>query len=130
MNDTLSNTKSSSSEDNSDREGNFIASTAIAEVVGGNYGEPSDVDDKEDIYSCWTPEQNKRIEKALALYDKETPDQWQNVAKAVGGNKTAEEVKRHYEILLEDLRHIESGLVPIPKYRSNGSSAFQNEEER
>ena len=49
MNDTLSNTKSSSSEDNSDREGNFIASTAIAEVVGGNYGEPSDVDDKEDI---------------------------------------------------------------------------------
>ena len=80
--------------------------------------------------SCWTPEQNKRIEKALALYDKETPDQWQNVAKAVGGNKTAEEVKRHYEILLEDLRHIESGLVPIPKYWSNGSSAFQNEEER
>ena len=64
------------------------------------------------------------------MYDKETPDQWQNVAKAVGGNKTAEEVKRHYEILLEDLRHIESGLVPIPKYRSNGSSAFQNEEER
>ena len=49
MNDTLSNTKSSSSEDNSDREGNFKASTAIAEVVGGNYGEPSDVDDKEDI---------------------------------------------------------------------------------
>ena len=49
MNATLSNTKSSSSEDNSDREGNFIASTAIAEVVGGNYGEPSDVDDKEDI---------------------------------------------------------------------------------
>nr|POE83456.1 hypothetical protein CFP56_49887 [Quercus suber] len=49
MNATLSNTKSSSSEDNSDREGNFIASTSIAEVVGGNYGEPSDVDDKEDI---------------------------------------------------------------------------------
>nr|POE83466.1 cysteine-rich repeat secretory protein 55 [Quercus suber] len=37
------------SKDNSDREGNFIASIAIAEVVGGNYGEPSDVDDKEDI---------------------------------------------------------------------------------
>ena len=49
MNDTLSNTKSSSSEDNSDREGNFIAFTAITEVVGGNYGEPSELDDKEDI---------------------------------------------------------------------------------
>ena len=49
MNDALSNTKSSSSEDNSDREGNFIAFTAITEVVGGNYGEPSELDDKEDI---------------------------------------------------------------------------------
>ena len=49
MNATLSNTKSSSSEDNSGSEGNFIASTTIAEVGGGNSGEPSDVDDKEDI---------------------------------------------------------------------------------
>ncbi|KAL4615777.1 protein RADIALIS-like 4 [Castanea sativa] len=85
---------------------------------------------KQNSSSSWTPEQNKRFEKALALYDKDTPDRWQNVAKAVGGNKTTEEVKRHYEILLEDLRHIESGLVPIPKYRSNGSSANIDEEER
>ena len=69
---------------------------------------------KQNSSSSWTPEQNKRFEKALALYDKETPDRWQNVAKAVGGNKTAEEVKRHYEILLEDLRHIESGLFLFP----------------
>ncbi|XP_028964751.1 protein RADIALIS-like 5 [Malus domestica] len=45
--------------------------------------------------SSWTPKQNKLFEKALALYDKETPERWQNVAKAVGGNKTAEEVKKH-----------------------------------
>nr|POF02725.1 dihydropyrimidinase [Quercus suber] len=44
------------------------------------------------ITSSSTPEQNKRLENALALYDKETPDRWQNVAKAVGGNKTAEAV--------------------------------------
>ncbi|KAJ7944275.1 Protein RADIALIS-like [Quillaja saponaria] len=49
--------------------------------------------------SSWTPKQNKLFEKALALYDKDTPDRWQNVAKAVGG-KSAEEVKRHYEILV------------------------------
>ena len=36
MNATLSNSKSSSSEDNSDSEGNFIAPTAIAEVGDGN----------------------------------------------------------------------------------------------
>lgn len=61
--------------------------------------------------SIWTPKQNKLFEKALAKFDKDTPDRWQNVAKAVGG-KSVEEVKRHYELLLEDLKHIESGHVP------------------
>ncbi|GMN37368.1 hypothetical protein TIFTF001_006745 [Ficus carica] len=68
--------------------------------------------------SSWTPKQNKLFERALALYDKDTPDRWQNVAKAVGG-KTADEVKRHYELLLEDLRQIESGRIPIPNYKSS-----------
>ncbi|KAL6347835.1 hypothetical protein AAG906_037564 [Vitis piasezkii] len=61
----------------------------------------------------WTPKQNKLFEKALALYDRDTPDRWQNVANAVGG-KSAEEVKQHYEILIRDLKHIESGRVPFP----------------
>ncbi|KAL8098042.1 hypothetical protein AgCh_030976 [Apium graveolens] len=56
----------------------------------------------------WTPRQNKLFEKALAKYDKETPDRWHNIAKAVGG-KSAEEVKRHYEKLIEDVKIIESG---------------------
>ncbi|EYU40174.1 hypothetical protein MIMGU_mgv1a019621mg, partial [Erythranthe guttata] len=65
--------------------------------------------------------QNKLFERALAVYDKETPDRWQNIARAVGG-KSVEEVKRHYEILVEDLKHIESGNIPFPYYRSNGNS--------
>lgn len=72
--------------------------------------------------SSWTPKQNKMFEKALALYDKDTPDRWQKIAKAVGG-KSAEEVKRHYEILIEDLKHIESGKVPFPNYRSSNNSS-------
>ncbi|XP_011037519.1 PREDICTED: protein RADIALIS-like 4 isoform X2 [Populus euphratica] len=76
--------------------------------------------------SSWTPRENKLFEKALALFDKDTPDRWQNIAKAVGGVKSAEEVKRHYEILIEDLKYIESGRVPIPNYRSCSST---NEEE-
>ncbi|XP_027333202.1 protein RADIALIS-like 3 [Abrus precatorius] len=67
--------------------------------------------------SSWTRIQNKQFERALALYDKDTPDRWKNIAKVVG-DKSAEEVKRHYEILLEDLKHIESGHVPIPSYNS------------
>uniref|UniRef100_A0A2P2JGT7 Uncharacterized protein n=1 Tax=Rhizophora mucronata TaxID=61149 RepID=A0A2P2JGT7_RHIMU len=69
--------------------------------------------------SSWTPKQNKQFERALALYDRDTPDRWQNVAKAVDG-KTAEEVKRHYEILIMDVREIESGRIPFPNYRSSG----------
>ncbi|KAI3708058.1 hypothetical protein L2E82_37086 [Cichorium intybus] len=65
----------------------------------------------------WTAKQNKDFEVALSVFDKNTPDRWHNVAKAVGG-KTAEEVKRHYEILVEDVKHIESGQVPYPKYRT------------
>ncbi|KAG6777856.1 hypothetical protein POTOM_017695 [Populus tomentosa] len=80
--------------------------------------------------SSWTPRENKLFEKALALFDKDTPDRWKNVAKAVGGVKSAEEVKRHYEILVEDLKHIESGRVPIPNYKSSRSRSNTNEEER
>lgn len=77
--------------------------------------------------STWTAKQNKAFEKALAVYDKDTPDRWHNVAKAVGG-KTAEEVKRHYQELVEDVRCIEAGHVPFPNYRASGTST--NEEEK
>ncbi|XP_043710690.1 protein RADIALIS-like 3 [Telopea speciosissima] len=85
--------------------------------------------------SSWTPKQNKLFEKALAVYDKETPDRWHNIARSVGG-KTVEEVKRHYEILVEDLKHIESGQIPFPNYRTSGGNSSKgnnniaDEEER
>ncbi|KAK9683957.1 hypothetical protein RND81_10G177600 [Saponaria officinalis] len=68
-----------------------------------------------DSRSPWTVKQNKAFERALAVYDKDTADRWHNIAKAVGG-KTAEEAKRHYEELLEDVRRIEAGGVPFPDY--------------
>ncbi|XP_030450165.1 protein RADIALIS-like 3 [Syzygium oleosum] len=79
--------------------------------------------------SSWTAKQNKAFEKALAVYDKDTPDRWHNVAKAVGG-KTAEEVKRHYELLVEDVKHIESGQVPFPNYRTTGHGNSNDEDKR
>ncbi|CAN8312586.1 unnamed protein product [Cochlearia groenlandica] len=67
--------------------------------------------------SSWTYKQNKMFERALAVYDKDTPDRWQNVAKAVG-SKSVEEVKRHYDVLVEDLMNIEQDLVTLPKYKN------------
>ena len=67
-------------------------------------------------FPSWTRLQNKQFEKALVLHDEHTRDRWQNIAKEVG-NKSVEEVKRHYAILLEDLSRMESGRVPIPDYK-------------
>ncbi|XP_057483096.1 protein RADIALIS-like 6 [Actinidia eriantha] len=75
--------------------------------------------------SSWTPQQNKLFEQALARYDKDTPDRWRNVARAVGGGKSAEEVKQHYDLLLEDLVRIETGRVPIPNYRGNANERIK-----
>ncbi|KAF8068538.1 hypothetical protein N665_1145s0006 [Sinapis alba] len=72
--------------------------------------------------SIWTFKQNKMFERALAVYDKDTPDRWHNVANAVGG-KSAEEVKRHYDILVEDLISIETGRVPLPNYKTFESNS-------
>jgi hypothetical protein len=58
--------------------------------------------------SSWNDDLNKLFERALATYDRDTPDCWQNVARAVGHGKTVEDVKRHYEELEKDLQHIES----------------------
>lgn len=65
--------------------------------------------------SDWSAKENKDFETALAEFDKDTPDRWANVARAVG-SRTVEEVMRHYQILVEDLNRIESGRVPFPKY--------------
>ncbi|XP_006365108.1 transcription factor RADIALIS [Solanum tuberosum] len=75
----------------------------------------------------WTLQQNKAFERALAVYDKDAPDRWSNVARAIGGNKTAEDVKQHYEVLLHDIKFIESGGVPFPNYTTrNGGRGRTN----
>ncbi|KAF0923561.1 hypothetical protein E2562_006564 [Oryza meyeriana var. granulata] len=69
----------------------------------------------------WTQRQNKQFECALAVYDKETPDRWHNVARYMGGTKSADEVRRHFEQLVEDVARIESGRVPLPRYAAAAS---------
>ncbi|KAF2325018.1 hypothetical protein GH714_022292 [Hevea brasiliensis] len=57
----------------------------------------------------WNWEENKLFELALAVVDEEDPDRWKLVASMLGGKKSAEDVQKHYVILLEDLKCIESG---------------------
>ncbi|XVF59626.1 hypothetical protein PTKIN_Ptkin07bG0290900 [Pterospermum kingtungense] len=82
----------------------------------------------------WTAEQNKLFENGLVIYDKDVPDRWRKIAKLVGGTNE-QEVKRQYEILIDDIKSIESGKVPLPKYkegssRTNGNYISNIQEER
>lgn len=63
--------------------------------------------------SEWTWELNKVFENALVTYEND-PDQFQKIADLTG--KTVEEVKIHYQKLIDDLDAIEAGKVPLPKY--------------
>ncbi|KAE8687750.1 Protein RADIALIS-like 3 [Hibiscus syriacus] len=71
--------------------------------------------------SEWSREQDKAFENALATYPEDCSDRWEKIAAAVPG-KALEEIKEHYELLVDDVNRIESGYVPLPPYDSYDSS--------
>ncbi|KAJ6288944.1 hypothetical protein OIU76_024844 [Salix suchowensis] len=79
--------------------------------------------------SLWTREQDKAFENALATYPEDTSDRWEKIAADVPG-KTLEEIKHHYELLVEDISQIEAGCVPLPCYSSSpeGSTGHAGDE--
>lgn len=68
--------------------------------------------------SNWTWDQNKLFEKALVTYEKD-PERFQNIARILG--KTVEEVKIHYQKLVDDVKAIEADKIPLPKYKSSAA---------
>ncbi|KAG9441987.1 hypothetical protein H6P81_017841 [Aristolochia fimbriata] len=67
--------------------------------------------------SSWTREQEKAFENGIATHPEDSSDRWEKIAASVPG-KTADDVKHHYELLVEDINGIESGRVPLPCYVS------------
>ncbi|MBA0852770.1 hypothetical protein Goshw_009621, partial [Gossypium schwendimanii] len=59
----------------------------------------------------WSWEENKLFEVALAVVDEQQPDRWEVIAAIVGGEKSAEDMQKHYVVLLEDLQYIGSGKL-------------------
>ncbi|KAF5754295.1 putative transcription factor MYB-related family [Helianthus annuus] len=73
--------------------------------------------------SKWTRGQDRAFEDALVAYYKEdSEDCWEKIATDVAG-KSVEEVKHHYELLVDDLDRIESGIVPLPSYSTSSDDS-------
>ncbi|XP_048558549.1 protein RADIALIS-like 3 [Triticum urartu] len=68
--------------------------------------------------SEWTKKENKMFEEALAYYGVSAPNLWDKVASAMGGTKSAQQVRRHFQILVDDVESIEHGRIPFPKYKT------------
>lgn len=79
--------------------------------------------------SVWTREQDKAFENALATHTEDSSDRWEKIAADVPG-KTLEEIKHHYDLLVDDVERIESGCIPLPSYNSSseGSAGHAGDE--
>ncbi|CAO2831479.1 unnamed protein product [Amaranthus hypochondriacus] len=67
----------------------------------------------------WTREEEKAFENAIATHSiDESNEKWDKIASVVT-TKTVEEIKQHYEFLVEDVGAIEAGKVPLPNYGSD-----------
>lgn len=79
--------------------------------------------------SEWSREQDKAFENAIAIHPEDAADRWEKIAADVPG-KTLEQIKHHYELLVDDIKQIESGCVPLPSYNSSseGSTSHATDE--
>ncbi|KAL2905976.1 Protein RADIALIS-like 6 [Bienertia sinuspersici] len=63
----------------------------------------------------WTSSENKQFENALAELDLTSPNLYENI-NAIMPWKTIEQIKNHYEKLIDDVLMIERGDVSSPNY--------------
>ncbi|KAL6884542.1 hypothetical protein ACP4OV_010478 [Aristida adscensionis] len=78
--------------------------------------------------AAWTREEDKAFENAVAASPPPPADglpdeSWFSALAASVPARTAEEVRRHYEALVEDVGAIEAGRVPLPRYAGEESAA-------
>ncbi|KAK3020061.1 hypothetical protein RJ639_002776, partial [Escallonia herrerae] len=71
----------------------------------------------------WSREEEKAFEDAIAMHwIEDSKEQWDKIASMVP-SKTLEELKQHYQLLVEDVSAIEEGLISLPKYVGEETSS-------
>lgn len=73
---------------------------------------------------AWTRPEDKAFERALVVFPEGTPERWRRIAGLVPG-RSAEEVRAHYEALVEDVFEIDSGRVELPGYSDESDASWE-----
>lgn len=74
--------------------------------------------------SVWSREEERAFENAIALHwTGESEEQWNKITSMIP-TKSIDELKHHYQILVEDVHAIEAGLVPLPNYIGEETSSL------
>lgn len=75
--------------------------------------------------AVWTKEEDKAFENAIATHwgeelegSKGSEEMWEKIASMVP-SKNMEDLKQHYQMLVDDVGAIEAGQIPIPNYASS-----------
>lgn len=74
--------------------------------------------------TIWSYEEEKAFENAIAMHwiEESSKEQWEKIASAVP-SKSMEDVKQHYQVLVEDVSAIEAGHISFPNYASDETTS-------
>lgn len=88
-------------------------------VLGDPFGSALTASD-ESGGATWTAEENVVFENALSTYDERVaaPERWHKIATLLG-SKSVNDVIKHYERLVEDLRRVDQWQVSLPPYANS-----------
>lgn len=71
----------------------------------------------------WSREEEKAFENAIAMHwTDDCKEVWDKIASMVPG-KSVDELKQHYQFLVEDVNAIEAGHIPLPNYAADEASS-------
>lgn len=71
----------------------------------------------------WSREEEKAFENAIAMHwTEDCKEVWDKIASIVPG-KSVDELKQHYQFLVEDVNAIEAGHIPLPNYAADEASS-------
>lgn len=79
--------------------------------------------------TIWSYEEEKAFENAIAMHwiEESSKEQWEKIASAVP-SKSMEEVKQHYQVLVEDVSAIEAGHISFPNYAASEEITSSNKD--